>query len=128
MHLLETGNLYQGDFCMESGDINDNQSTALTIGLEFLGDGEMSFARRVSTEDGWDYLRMYIDGQQVAEWSGELDWDTESFGLTAGYQHDLLTSMRPKGWVCMIGVVKYGLLYVCQILNVMHGSIYIECC
>ena len=78
-------NPYQGDFCMESGDINDNQSTALTIGLEFLGDGEMSFARRVSTEDGWDYLRMYIDGQQVAEWSGELDWDTESFGLTAGY-------------------------------------------
>ena len=56
-------NPYQGDFCMESGDISDNQSTALTIGLEFLGDGEMSFARRVSTEDGWDYLRMYIDGQ-----------------------------------------------------------------
>ena len=35
----------------------------LTIGLEFLGDGELSFARRVCSEDGWDYLRLYIDGQ-----------------------------------------------------------------
>ena len=78
-------NPYQGDFCMESGDIADNQSTALTIGLEFLGDGEMSFARRISTEDGWDYLRMYIDGQMVSEWSGELDWAEETFALTAGY-------------------------------------------
>ncbi len=63
-------NPYQGAFCMESGDIGDNQSTALTIALEFLGDGAISFARRVSTEDGWDYLRMYIDGAMVAEWSG----------------------------------------------------------
>ena len=78
-------NPYQGDFCMESGDIADNQSTALTIALEFLGDGALTFARRVSTEDGWDYLRLYIDGNQVAEWSGELDWDQESFDLTAGF-------------------------------------------
>ncbi|MDC0600512.1 C25 family cysteine peptidase [Flavobacteriales bacterium] len=78
-------NPYQGDFCMESGDIGDNQSTALTIALEFLGDGELSFARRVSTEDGWDYLRMYIDGAMVAEWSGEQDWAEEAFELTAGF-------------------------------------------
>lgn len=78
-------NPYQGAFCMESGDIGDNQSTALTIALEFLGDGELSFARRVSTEDGWDYLRMYIDGAMVAEWSGEQDWAEEAFELTAGF-------------------------------------------
>ena len=78
-------NPYQGAFCMESGDIGDNQSTALTIALEFLGDGELSFARRVSTEDGWDYLRMYIDGAMVAEWSGEEDWAEEAFDLTAGF-------------------------------------------
>ena len=82
---VSTNNPYQGDFCMESGDIGDNQSTALTISLEFLGDGELTFARRVSTEDGWDYLRMYIDGAQVAEWSGELDWAEEAFDLTAGF-------------------------------------------
>lgn len=78
-------NPYQGAFCMESGDIGDNQSTALTIALEFLGDGAISFARRVSTEDGWDYLRMYIDGAMVAEWSGEQDWAEEAFDLTAGF-------------------------------------------
>ena len=82
---VSDNNPYQGDFCMESGDIGDNQSTALTISLEFLGDGELTFARRVSTEDGWDYLRMYIDGEEVAEWSGELDWAEEAFNLTAGF-------------------------------------------
>ena len=71
---VSTNNPYQGDFCMESGDIGDNQSTDLTIALEFLGDGDLTFARRVSTEDGWDFLRLEIDGALVAEWSGELDW------------------------------------------------------
>lgn len=82
---VSTNNPYQGDFCMESGDIGDNQSTALTIELEFLGDGEITFARRVSTEDGWDFLRFFIDGAEVAEWSGELDWAEEAFDLTAGF-------------------------------------------
>ncbi len=82
---VSENNPYQGDFCMESGDIADNQSTALTIGLEFLGGGALSFARRVSSEDGWDFLRMYIDGDMVGEWSGELDWAEESFELTAGF-------------------------------------------
>ena len=82
---VSTNNPYQGDFCMESGDIGDNQSTDLTIALEFLGDGDLTFARRVSTEDGWDFLRLEIDGALVAEWSGELDWAEESFPLTAGF-------------------------------------------
>lgn len=78
-------NPYQGDFCMQSGDITHNQSSALTIALEFLGDGELGFARKVSSEDGWDFLRMYIDGSMVAEWSGEQDWAEEAFDLTAGF-------------------------------------------
>ena len=102
-------NPYQGDFCMESGDIGDNQSTALTIALEFLGDGELSFARRVSTEDGWDYLRMYIDGSHGGRVeSGEQDWAEEAFDLTAGfhtitwsYEKDNIISVAepmPAGW------------------------------
>ena len=82
---VSTNNPYQGDFCMESGDIGDNQSTSLTIALEFLSEGDLSFARRVSTEEGWDFLRLNIDGAQVAEWSGELDWAEEVFTLPAGF-------------------------------------------
>ncbi len=82
---VSTNNPYQGDFCMESGDISDNQSTSLTIALEFLSEGDLSFARRVSTEEGWDFLRLNIDGDQVAEWSGELDWAEEVFTLPAGF-------------------------------------------
>jgi gingipain R len=76
---------YQGENCLESGDVGDDQSTSLTISLEFLTDGDVSFARRVSTEDGWDYLYFIIDGQEVDSWSGELDWAEVYYPLTAGY-------------------------------------------
>lgn len=76
---------YQGDNCLESGDVNDDQSTSLTVSLEFLVDGDVSFARRVSTESSWDFLYFLVDGTEVDSWSGELDWDEFSYPLTAGY-------------------------------------------
>ncbi|MDG2426420.1 MAG: C25 family cysteine peptidase [Flavobacteriales bacterium] len=82
---VSTNQPYQGDNCLESGGIDDSQSTALTISLQFLADGNVTFARRVDTEDGWDFLYFKVDGEEAASWSGQLDWDTESFELTAGY-------------------------------------------
>ena len=104
---VSTNEAYEGDYSMESGDISDNQSTILTIELEFLGDGELSFARKVSSEDGWDYLRFYIDGNMEAEWSGELDWEEETFDLTTGFhtltwsyeKDNIISSGADAAWV-----------------------------
>jgi len=44
----------------------------------------MSFYRKVSSEDGYDFLRFYIDGVEKGRWSGELDWQKVSYSVGEG--------------------------------------------
>lgn len=56
-------------------------------GIEYTGEfraGTASFARKISSEPGYDYLRFYVDGVKMAEWSGEADWDVFSYPVLAG--------------------------------------------
>ena len=58
-----------GTYSAQSGDISDGQST----NLEFVGimaDGAISFSYNVSSESNYDFLKFYIDGIQIAQWSG----------------------------------------------------------
>ena len=79
---VSTNNPYQGDFCMESGDIGDNQSTSLTIALEFFSEGDLSFARRVSTDTAGPAQHRRRTGGRVVR---ELDRAEEVFTLPAGF-------------------------------------------
>jgi hypothetical protein len=72
---------YQGDTCMQSGNIPHNTNTQVAMNVEVLEPGEISFARRVSTEGGWDYLRFYINGVKFDEWSGEVAWSEVSIDV-----------------------------------------------
>ena len=85
-----TSNLqpYQGAVCAMSGVITDNESSELNISLFSLADDSVSFHYRTSTEQGWDFLRFYVDGVQQGQWSGIAPWQYASFPLPAG-QHDL---------------------------------------
>jgi hypothetical protein len=73
-----------GTYCMESGSIEDEQSSTLSLVLNVLEDGEIGFARRTSTELDWDYLRFYIDGNLQDEWSGENPWTTFTYPVSTG--------------------------------------------
>lgn len=75
---------FLGISCMESGNIEDEQSSTLSLMLNVLEDGEIGFARRTSTELDWDYLRFYIDGNLQDEWSGENPWATFSYPVSTG--------------------------------------------
>jgi hypothetical protein len=75
---------YDGEYCARSGNINDNQHSDLTITLQTMGDGEISFFRKVSSETNYDYLRFYIDGTQMERWSGEQSWANASYPVTEG--------------------------------------------
>jgi len=58
-----------GTYSAQSGDISDGQST----NLEFVGiltTGSVSFSYNVSSESNYDFLKFYIDGIQLAQWSG----------------------------------------------------------
>ena len=82
--IITSQNPYEGVYCAKSGDINDQQSSELMITMDVLNDDDISFYRKVSSEEGWDYLKFYIDGTQMDEWSGEESWDEFSYPVSAG--------------------------------------------
>lgn len=68
---------------LKSGAIVDGQRADVETTVT-TGDGTMSFARRVSSEAGFDFLRFYVDGVEAAWWSGDVGWEVVSVPVTAG--------------------------------------------
>ena len=56
----------------------------MKITIEVLQDGDLSFYRKVSSEENYDYLKFIIDGSEVESWSGNVDWTQETYSITAG--------------------------------------------
>jgi len=65
---------YNGTYCAKSGAILDNQESLLSINLEIIEAGDLSFAYKVSSELDWDFFEFYIDGAMQDSWSGEVAW------------------------------------------------------
>ena len=75
---------HEGNYCAKSGSIGNSQNTELTLTTEVLADGQVSFYKKVSSENGWDKLFFYIDGQEKANWSGDDDWSLVSYPVSVG--------------------------------------------
>jgi len=79
---------HAGIYAGENADIGDDQLASMEVTLDWAMDGDVTFWYRVSTEEGWDYLRFYIDDVEQDAWSGLIDWTEISYPLAAG-QHTL---------------------------------------
>lgn len=77
-------NTYDGEFSAKSGAINDGTTTNLSVSLEMMNDDELSFYSKVSSESGYDFLKFYIDGNKIGEWSGESDWEQSTYPVAEG--------------------------------------------
>jgi len=73
-----------GNYSASSGAIDDTQNSILEITCNGLPAGNISFKRKVSSENNYDYLRFYIDNNLISEWSGDQDWNTETFAVVGG--------------------------------------------
>ena len=73
-----------GTYCAKSGTISDSQQTNLILTIEVLADGEFSFYKKVSSENGWDKLYFYIDNVEKGNWSGDVSWSQESYHVSVG--------------------------------------------
>ena len=82
--VIDSTNQYEGSYCAQSGDISHNQISDLVLEAEVTSDGTISFYRKVSSENNYDYLRFYIDNVLQERWSGEVDWSEVSYSVTAG--------------------------------------------
>ena len=74
---------HSGRYCAKSGSIGDSQSTTLQVTLECAA-GNITFYRRISSEQGYDHLTFYIDGVEQNNWSGQEDWTEVSFAVDEG--------------------------------------------
>lgn len=81
---LLTQGAYTGQFCSRSGAITHSQQSVMELTLDFTADGSVSFARRVSSEESYDFLRFYIDDVEMDAWSGLVAWSEVSYPLSAG--------------------------------------------
>jgi hypothetical protein len=75
---------YEGSYCIKSGEIGNSSTSIISINLDILADGEISFFRKVSSEPDYDFLKFKIDDNEVGSWSGEEAWGQETYPVTAG--------------------------------------------
>ena len=83
-----SANSFEGSFSAKSGNIDNNSESTLSLSINVLQADTLSFYHAVSSEEGYDFLKFYIDGVQEGSWSGESQWNSSSYELLAG-NHDL---------------------------------------
>lgn len=82
--VIDNQNSYEGNECARSGSINDNETSSLYMSIDVAVAGTISFYKKVSSEQDYDYLLFYIDNEQQAAWSGNIEWAESSFSISAG--------------------------------------------
>ena len=85
---------YSGSYSAKSGDINNSQTSELSIEMNILYEGEISFWAKASSEQGgtgnvYDYLEFYInDESQDLTIGGTSDWTEYTVNIPVG-EHSL---------------------------------------
>ncbi|MBK8193903.1 MAG: T9SS type A sorting domain-containing protein [Lewinellaceae bacterium] len=87
---------YSGAYCSRSGNIGQNQKSVMELTVNVSTDGLISFARKVSCEVEFDFLRFSIDDEEVERWSGIQTWEEVSYPVTAGF-HKFTWSYEKDG-------------------------------
>ncbi len=122
---------YDGDYSLCSADISDGQTSSLEATVNILNAGDVSFYRKVSSEESYDWLYFYIDGEKKGEWSGEEDWAKVSYPVSSGnhtfkwdYQKDGYSlSGEDKAWIDYIEFPEHEEQQVYSVtFNVKNGS------
>lgn len=73
-----------GDGCLRSGAISDYEQSTITIAVDVAQADYLQFARRVSSEQGYDFLTVSVDGATKGAWSGEENWAKAQVWLSQG--------------------------------------------
>jgi hypothetical protein len=90
----------EGLYAAKSGAIKNSEQSEMYVEGQVVFDDTISFYRKVSSENGYDFLRFYIDDKETDSWSGNKDWAKVSYPVSAGkhrlswvYDKDEATSL-----------------------------------
>jgi hypothetical protein len=79
-----TDNAYDDVYCSKSGAVTGNQSSNMQITINVLNNDSIIFMKAVSSEQGYDFLKFYVDGNLRGQWSGVDNWSRQAYYVTAG--------------------------------------------
>ncbi|MGN0032168.1 MAG: C25 family cysteine peptidase [Candidatus Limimorpha sp.] len=117
---IDTNDPYEGQKCMKSGPIGDNQETVLSLSYDVQDNDSISFYYKVSSETNYDKLLFYIDNNQKGAWSGNIGWTKAEYAVTAGnhvfkwiYRKDnSMSSGSDCAWIDFVTMPKIYDLFV----------------
>ncbi|MBR9920507.1 MAG: T9SS type A sorting domain-containing protein [Bacteroidetes bacterium] len=122
---------YEGDVCSQSGNIGHNQTSELILVANVLEAGTISFSRKVSSEQGWDYLRFFVNDVEFDSWSGESPWTEVEYGVQPGnnvfrwvFEKDQFVSEgADAGWVdeVILPLIETGSVGVFSLEGQLEG-------
>jgi hypothetical protein len=98
---------FQGSYTAKSGNIDDNQVSAIEVLMDVIGYDDISFYCKVSSEADGDFLRFYIDNNLKGQWSGEQTWEYNSYQVKPGIhtfkwsfeKDNAITHGNDGGWI-----------------------------
>jgi hypothetical protein len=84
--IVDDVELYEGVYSSRSAVVlPDNEESELSIIVNVLANGDISFYKFVSSELDFDFLKFKINGSKVGEWSGiDSIWSFVSFPVNTG--------------------------------------------
>ena len=75
----------RGNYCAKSNNNGQHNSTgSMQLQVNVLAAGELSFWYKVSSENNYDKLHFYMDGQERGVWSGTVAWTEFTQAVTVG--------------------------------------------
>ncbi len=87
--VLDSTVALSGNYALRSGTIQHRDTSTLICNFTALRSGEVSFYYKTSSENNYDWLYFYLDGQQMDRWSGLNDWTQAIYDVTVG-EHTLM--------------------------------------
>jgi len=101
----QTGINHDGVDAAQSGAIPDSSSSSIQTIV--TGPGTLSFWWKVSSEANSDRLRLFVNGSESANISGEVSWTQRSVALASGSQivewrytkNSAVSAGQDRGWV-----------------------------
>ena len=81
---IDSSTSYDGVYSAKSGSIGSWDYASISVELDVIAAGEISFWKKASSEEGYDFLSFSIDGLPQGQWSGEDDWSEAIFTVDVG--------------------------------------------
>jgi alpha-tubulin suppressor-like RCC1 family protein len=78
----EISTTHDREAAAQSGHISDSQQS--TLQTTVTGPGTLTFWWKVSSEENFDFLEFFVDATNVANISGEVDWQQMTFAIPSG--------------------------------------------